>query len=57
MKDYIGDGVYVEFDGYNVWLKTERDGRIHEIALEPPVFDSLCGFVKRINENVSQDAI
>ena len=36
MKDsYLGEGVYASFDGYHVWLKTERDGQEHKIALEP----------------------
>ena len=22
--DYIGDGVYVDFDGYSIWLKANK---------------------------------
>lgn len=33
---YIGDGVYAAFNGYQIWLFTERDGGMtHMIALEP----------------------
>jgi hypothetical protein len=45
---YIGDGVYASFDGWHVWLRTERDGALHAIALEPLVFDSLLQFYKKV---------
>ena len=38
---YLGDGVYASYDGYHIWLKTQRDGRWESIALEPEVFQSL----------------
>lgn len=47
---YIGDGVYSFFDGNCVWLQTERDdGVMHQVALEPEVFDALCDFVDELN--------
>ena len=42
-REHIGDGVYVRFDGCNIWLETDRgdeQGKI-EIALEPEIFDNL----------------
>ena len=44
---YIGDGVYVSFDGEYIWLRCERDGQIHEIGLEPSVWDNLKIYVER----------
>lgn len=39
---YIGDGVYVFWDGYQMWLATQReDGQLHYIALEPSVMNEL----------------
>lgn len=38
---YIGDGVYASHDGYQIWVRAERDGRQHEIALEPHVLAAL----------------
>lgn len=35
---YLGDGVYGAFDGYQLWLSTERNGVPHYIALELPVY-------------------
>lgn len=43
-KAYIGDAVYVEFDGYGIELSTLRAGVRHYIYLEPEVFDSLLLF-------------
>jgi hypothetical protein len=44
-ETYIGDGVYASFDGYQIWLRTTRDG-IHDerIALEPQTFNALIRF-------------
>jgi hypothetical protein len=42
---YIGDGVYAEFDGFQIWLRTDRgpDG-VHEIALDADTFMHLMEF-------------
>jgi hypothetical protein len=46
---YLGDGVYASFDGYQIWLETERgDGAWHRIALEPPVMTALVAYAGRI---------
>ncbi len=45
---YIGDGVYVHFDGYHIVLRTEREDGIHWIALEPAVLRDLIAYQKRI---------
>ncbi len=45
--DYLGDGVYVSFDGYQIWLAANH----HEnksVALEPQVFKDLIEYAKRI---------
>ena len=50
-KAYIGDGAYVEFDGYRLILTTsdgERD--TNRIALEPVVFDKLAQFQSAIDK-------
>ena len=47
--DYIGDGVYVDFDGYSIWLKANNyDNPTDTIALEPEVFMALIKYVDRI---------
>lgn len=48
-KHYLGDGVYVDFDGYQLWLSTE-DGiqSTNTIALEPHVYEQLEAYVSRL---------
>lgn len=36
--EYLGDGVYASFDGYQIWLKTQEG---NAIALEGPVLAAL----------------
>ncbi len=45
--DYIGDGVYVSFDGYHIWLAA-NDHRNKVVALEPEVFERLVKYAERI---------
>jgi hypothetical protein len=48
-KDYIGDGVYAEMEGYMIKLTTEREGgMIHTIYLEPEVYAALVDYVERV---------
>lgn len=48
-RAYLGDGLYAEFDGYQIWLTTDRDGFTHEVALEPEVFSSLQDYWIKIH--------
>jgi hypothetical protein len=45
---YLGDGVYATFDGWYIWLKTERDDGgatvTHRIALDPSGFEALLEY-------------
>lgn len=49
-NSYIGDGVYVVFDGYAFWLYTEREGGRHYMCLEPTEIAALQRFVAMILE-------
>lgn len=40
---YIGDGVYVSFDGYQIWIAA-NDPANKVVALEPSVFDNLVKY-------------
>ena len=47
-QDYIGDGVYVEYDGFGIWLKANH--HLHptdKIYLEPEVYEALLRFADR----------
>lgn len=53
MKKYIGDGVYVEFDGYGLQLTTEDGLRTtNRIVLEPEVWEALAKFVDELKKRV-----
>lgn len=49
-EEYLGDGLYVRFDGYQLWLRAPREGGDHEVALEPPVWAALERYVKQLRE-------
>jgi hypothetical protein len=54
-QEYIGDGVYVSFDGYHVWLRTVRE-EVHEIALDPTTFQNLINYHKSLEQGKEDDA-
>ena len=43
---YLGDGVYASWDGYNFWLTTPMQQIKHEIALERPVLLAFITYLK-----------
>lgn len=55
-KEYLGDAVYVDFDGYDVTLTTE-DGysTTNRIVLEPVVYAALVAYVQRMHAQRTQE--
>lgn len=50
-KDYLGDSVYVDFDGFAFVLTTENGmGASNTIVLEPEVLNALFHYAKRIQD-------
>ena len=52
-KRYIGDSVYVQFDGYHYVLTTENGlpyDPSNRICLEPSVYESLVKWVEALRE-------
>ena len=48
-KRYIGDGVYVDFDGYNIVVTTEDGSATTNIIyLEPAVWNGLARYVAEL---------
>lgn len=49
-KEYIGDGCYVDFDGYALTLTTEQGMgyATNTIVLEPEVFSNLVQYRARV---------
>lgn len=50
-KYYLGDGLYVRFDGYHFILSTERENGVHWVGLEPPVFDAFIEYRKQVYDD------
>ena len=49
-KEYLGDSVYAEFDGWGIVITTENGaGPSNTIYLEPEVIDALNRFQQRFN--------
>ena len=49
--EHIGDGVYVNFDGFGVWLHANsHDNPTDKIYLEPQILDSLINYVERMRK-------
>ena len=58
-EQYLGDGLYVSFDDFQLYLRAPREGgRDHWVAIEPYVYQALLEYVanlKRNNEQLSTD--
>jgi hypothetical protein len=49
IDSYLGDGVYVTFDGYNIWLlANNKDYPTDRICLDPSVIQALIRFAERM---------
>jgi hypothetical protein len=44
-EHYIGDGLYVSFDGWGIRLRAPRTGGDHWVGLDPDVWGSLQGWI------------
>lgn len=53
--EYLGDGVYAEFDGCMVSLDLRGKGRPEKIYLEPEVFEALKAFRDRAFQPQTKD--
>lgn len=57
-KQYIGDGVYADYDGYALILTTEDGIQVTNIiVLEPQVFTSLIKFTKSLVDNEDSEGL
>jgi len=46
---YLGDGLFAEFDGYQIWLVASNGAEdTARVALEPAVYDTLRRYAKQI---------
>jgi hypothetical protein len=46
--EYLGDGVYAQFDGFHLWLFTHNGYEAtNEIALDPETYSALVEYVEK----------
>jgi hypothetical protein len=46
-EEYLGDGLYVSFDGFAFTLRAPREHGDHYVVLEPFMIDNFNEFVRR----------
>lgn len=44
-EEYLGDGLYASFDGFQFKLRAPREEIDHVVYLEPPVLDAFVRYV------------
>ncbi len=55
--EYMGDGVYAQFDGYYVWIYTYNGVSVsNAIALERDVFNAIGEFGSKAAQKMEQEA-
>lgn len=47
-EKYLGDGLYLSFDGYQLKLRAPREYEDHEVYMDPTVLDSFLTRVARL---------
>lgn len=55
-QEYLGDGVYCEFDGMGLALRANDHQAPIAIYLEPEVLAELVGYARRVNKGVQGGA-
>lgn len=53
-ETYLGDGLYVSFDGYQFKLRAPRFEGDHEVYLDPQVYKAFVVYAKRITSKTEQ---
>jgi hypothetical protein len=50
-KIYLGDGLYVDYDGYQFELYTDREDGRHTVYLDPDVLERFISYTKTMFDN------
>lgn len=54
-KEYLGDGLYVGWDGFHIYLWADREHQRHWIALDPNVAANFNLWGKKLFAKLKQD--
>jgi hypothetical protein len=52
---YLGDGLYVLWDGYGVKLRAPREHGDHWVYLEPDILYAFEQFIRNVKEEVKKE--
>lgn len=55
-ETYLGDGLYVSFDGWQICLRAPRENGDHTVFLEPPVLAAFEAFVQSLRRQAAERA-
>lgn len=55
-QTYLGDGLYAGWDGWSIWIWTDRDEGRHYICLGPSELDGLAAYQHRLALLAEADA-
>ena len=54
-REYLGDSVYVDFDGFHIVLTTDNGlGPTNTIALDDHVYANLLRYVERLKKHIQE---
>jgi hypothetical protein len=56
-EEYLGDGVYVCFDGYQFCLRAPREGGDHFVYLDSATFYNLTDYAVRLKLALESDIV
>jgi hypothetical protein len=54
-ETYLGDGLYVSYDGWMIKLRAPRDGENHWVGLEPEVLAEFLRYVDTLRKESLQE--
>ena len=53
---YLGDGLYVKYDGEGVWLFSSNGAEVlNEVCLEPSVLYEFVQYIERLKSTLSEE--
>lgn len=53
-ETYLGDGLYVKFDGFSFVLRAPREDGDHFAYLDPPVLNAFLKYVQRVHGKIAE---
>ena len=55
-EEYLGDGLYVSFDGFALTLRAPREHGDHFVVLEPQMLAEFIAYARQCGFKIKQNA-